>query len=76
MITLFTILVVVAGFVAMQYLYLKHISRLELLTKARDLNEVKNYEETKEPEEPENEINLRDVTYNKPPEEVQQMFNA
>ena len=41
MVEVFSILIIVAGFTLIHYLHTKHVMRLELLLKARDIYEVK-----------------------------------
>ena len=78
MLTILVTLIFASGFVGLSYLYLKHIQRLEILIKARDLGEVKNYEELKEVTYVENPQpdNLSDAIVEKSPEEIRQMFTS
>ena len=72
----FSLIVVVAGFSTISYLHYKHITQLELLIKARDLTEVKLFNEPKKEfvplDEPED---LQDFTREKKPDDVRKIFN-
>ena len=79
MITLFTILIVVSGFTAILYLFLNHISRLEVLIKSKDLQELKNFEhlsvgQTVLGPKYETPDELQDAIIDKDPDEIRDMF--
>ena len=69
-------LIIVSGFVAVSYLHLKHIEKLEILIKATSLSEVKSYEEPKvEYVENPQPDSLQDAIIGKSPDEIRNMFN-
>jgi len=71
----FSLIVVVAGFSTISYLHYKHITQLELLIKARDLTEVKLFNEPKKEfvplDEPED---LQDLVRDKSSDDIKKLF--
>ena len=74
----FIILFVVAGFVGISYLHYKHILKLEILLKARDLPEAEKYLMKPELEVVKNPVpeTLLDATEGKTAEEIREMFKV
>ena len=74
---IFVSLIIVSGFVAVSYLHLKHIQKLEILIKATSLSEVKSYEEPKvEYVENPQPDSLQDAIIGKESDEIRQMFRS
>jgi len=72
---IFVSLIIVSGFSLVSYLHYKHTIQLELLIKARDLTEVKIFNDPKKEFVPLNEPEeLQDLVRDKSPDDIKKLF--